>query len=170
MKISKVIFHIKPILSHPWWECKNDIICEGSKVMKPFKSAIIWLNQLWYLFDYLTKSYSNEPSLVVWNKFFSLINQKFDQPYNKQIIYLIQLNFGWINRIFFQSEDIFNMFIGSFVHLSTLNNYTTHFKNVMHMFVKVNVQSIKIILTWKLLKIKNEKCLKIKDFPDSLFT
>ena len=23
MKISKVIFHIKPIPSHPWWECKN---------------------------------------------------------------------------------------------------------------------------------------------------
>ena len=23
MKISKVIFHIKPILSHPWWECKK---------------------------------------------------------------------------------------------------------------------------------------------------
>ena len=24
MKISKVIFHIKPIPSHPWWECKKD--------------------------------------------------------------------------------------------------------------------------------------------------
>ena len=24
MKISKVIFHIKPIPSHPWWECKNN--------------------------------------------------------------------------------------------------------------------------------------------------
>ena len=23
MKISKVIFHIKPIPSYPWWECKN---------------------------------------------------------------------------------------------------------------------------------------------------
>ena len=23
MKISKVIFHIKPIPSHPWWECKK---------------------------------------------------------------------------------------------------------------------------------------------------
>ena len=24
MNISKVIFHIKPIPSHPWWECKNN--------------------------------------------------------------------------------------------------------------------------------------------------
>ena len=26
MKFSKVIFHIKPIPSHPWWECKNTIL------------------------------------------------------------------------------------------------------------------------------------------------
>ena len=26
MKISKVIFHIKPIPSHPWWECKKVLI------------------------------------------------------------------------------------------------------------------------------------------------
>ena len=26
IKISKVIFHIKPIPSHPWWECKKWII------------------------------------------------------------------------------------------------------------------------------------------------
>ena len=25
MKISNVIFHIKPIPSHPWWECKNTL-------------------------------------------------------------------------------------------------------------------------------------------------
>ena len=25
MKISKVIFYIKPIPSHPWWECKKQI-------------------------------------------------------------------------------------------------------------------------------------------------
>ena len=25
MKISKVIFHIKPIPSHPWWECKKEM-------------------------------------------------------------------------------------------------------------------------------------------------
>ena len=26
MKISKVIFHIKPIPSHPWWECKKILV------------------------------------------------------------------------------------------------------------------------------------------------
>ena len=28
MKISKVIFHIKPIPSNPWWECKKCLLNE----------------------------------------------------------------------------------------------------------------------------------------------
>ena len=31
MKISEVNFHMKPIPSHPWWECKNGDFVMGLK-------------------------------------------------------------------------------------------------------------------------------------------
>ena len=37
--------------------------------------------------------------LVAWNKWFAL-------PYNKQILWLIQLNFVWINQIFFLVNNV----------------------------------------------------------------
>ena len=39
MKISKVIFHIKPIPSHPWWECKN--ILDASLAKKVFVKKVL---------------------------------------------------------------------------------------------------------------------------------
>ena len=42
MKISKVIFHIKPIPSHPWWECKK--VSEQSVIF--FKNDQATLNDV----------------------------------------------------------------------------------------------------------------------------
>ena len=35
MKISKVIFHIKPIPSHPWWECNSILCCKDTILVIP---------------------------------------------------------------------------------------------------------------------------------------
>ena len=39
MKISKVIFHIKPIPSHPWWECKKGTCWVLRKILWPLTDA-----------------------------------------------------------------------------------------------------------------------------------
>ena len=49
MKISKVIFHIKPIPSHPWWECKK---CSFTKTMRRVTSrSLPWRNLMNWVSD-----------------------------------------------------------------------------------------------------------------------
>ena len=65
MKISKVIFHIKPIPSHPWWECKNQFghdrqvifyyLCNESDSLQIFKLNI----KLMYFWSCLLRVYRN---------------------------------------------------------------------------------------------------------------
>ena len=56
MKISKVIFHIKPIPSHPWWECKNIFSLTNQwKLTDSTVKNIFSLTDQWKLTDLIVK-------------------------------------------------------------------------------------------------------------------
>ena len=111
MKISKVIFHIKPIPSHPWWECKNRYYEKTQFVY--LKSNCLWTNWCFFNFCASETNFSNWNTILNFSRFrwfknnlvfpFTFKLSKFEERdnYRRQFIRLIHA----LKELKHKSED-----------------------------------------------------------------